>query len=66
MSLRHAKILARHAKKTPTCYATSYKNCDMLHLINNSTHENNTVNYLLCTANREMNELPNFRLKMAL
>ena len=39
---------------------------DMLHLINNSTHENNTVNYLLCTANREMNELPNFRLKMAL
>ena len=47
MSLRHAKILARHAKKTPTCYATSYKNCDMLHLINNSTHEHNTVNYLL-------------------
>ena len=38
------------------------------HATFNSTHENNTVNimYLLCTVNREMNELPNFRLKMAL
>ena len=30
-------------------------------------NENNAVNiYLLCTTNREMNELPNFSLKMAL